>query len=157
MKKIRFILPFFLLIASSCKDSFFEIAPRGQLTAENFFQTEEHAMLATNAIYNVLRNWEIHVFAYIGCTDILSDDSDKGSEPNDAIFLLDMDNFQFDAANIAPKTVWDGYYRAIFRANIAIERIPEIKMNAALQARYIAEAKFLRAYFYFNLDVDLIK
>ena len=151
MKKIRFILPFFLLIIGSCKDSFFEVTPRGQLTAESFFQTEEHAQLATNAIYNVLRNWEIHVFAYIGCTDILSDDSDKGSEPNDAIFLLDMDNFQFDAANVAPKTLWDGYYRAIFRANIAIERIPEVKMNAALQTRLIAEAKFLRAYFYFNL------
>lgn len=151
MKKIKFVLPLLLLIVSSCKDSFFEIAPRGKLTAENFFQTEEHALLATNAIYNVMRNWEIHVFGYMGCTDILSDDADKGSEPNDATFLLEIDNFLFDAGNIAPKTVWDGYYRAIFRANIAIERIPEIKMDAALQTRLIAEAKFLRAYFYFNL------
>ena len=87
MKKIKFILPFFLLIIGSCKDRFFEVTPRGQLTAESFFQTEEHALLATNAIYNVLRNWEIHVFSYIGCTDILSDDSDKGSEPNDANVL----------------------------------------------------------------------
>jgi hypothetical protein len=151
MKKLRIILPLVLLIVSSCKDSYFEVTPRGQLTAENFFQTEEHALLATNAIYNVLRNWEIHVFSFIGCTDILSDDADKGSEPNDATFLLEMDNLLFDAGNLAPKTVWDGYYRAIFRANIAIERIPEIKMNAALQTRLIAEAKFLRAYFYFNL------
>lgn len=161
MKKIKFILPFLLLIVSSCKDSFFEVTPRGQLTAENFFQTEEHALLATNAVYNVLRNWEIHVFAYIGCTDILSDDADKGSEPNDATFLLEMDNLLFDAGNLAPKTLWDGYYRAIFRANIAIERIPEIKMNTTLQNRLIAEAKFLRAYFYFNLvrwfgDVPLV-
>ena len=151
MKKLKIILPLLLLIVSSCKDSFFEVTPRGQLTAENFFQTQEHAMLATNAVYNVMRNWEIHVFAYVGCTDILSDDSDKGSEPNDAVFLLEMDNLLFDAANIAPKTLWDGYYRAIFRANIAIERIPEIKMDVALQNRLIAESKFLRAYFYFNL------
>lgn len=161
MNKLKIFLPFLLLIVGSCKDSFFEVTPRGQLTAENFFQTEEHALLATNAVYNVMRNWEIHVFAYIGCTDILSDDSDKGSEPNDAVFLLEMDNLLFDAANIAPKTVWDGYYRAIFRANIAIERIPEIKMDAALQNRLIAESKFLRAYFYFNLvrwfgDVPLV-
>ena len=151
MKKLKIFLPFLLLIVSSCKDSFFEVTPRGQLTAENFFQTQEHAMLATNAVYNIMRNWEIHVFAYVGCTDILSDDSDKGSEPNDAVFLLEMDNLLFDAANIAPKTLWDGYYRAIFRANIAIERIPEIKMDVALQNRLIAESKFLRAYFYFNL------
>ena len=151
MKKLKIFLPLLLLIVSSCKDSFFEVTPRGQLTAENFFQTQEHAMLATNAVYNVMRNWEIHVFAYVGCTDILSDDSDKGSEPNDAVFLLEMDNLLFDAANNAPKTLWDGYYRAIFRANIAIERIPEIKMDVALQNRLIAESKFLRAYFYFNL------
>ncbi len=151
MKKIRILLPLLLLIVGSCKDSFFEVTPRGQLTAENFFQTEEHARLATNAVYNVLRNWEIHVFAFIGCTDIISDDSDKGSEPNDAAFLLEVDNFLFDASNVAPVTVWNGYYRAIFRANIAIERIPEIKMDAALQNRLIAESKFLRAYFYFNL------
>ncbi|MBL7814321.1 MAG: RagB/SusD family nutrient uptake outer membrane protein [Saprospiraceae bacterium] len=161
MKKIKFALPLLLLIVSSCKDSFFEVAPRGQLTAESFFKTEEHALLATNAVYNILRNWEIHVFSYIGCTDILSDDADKGSEPNDATFLLEMDNLLFDAGNLAPKTLWDGYYRAIFRANIAIERIPEIKMNAALQQRLIAEATFLRAYFYFNLvrwfgDVPLV-
>ena len=151
MKKIRILLPLLLLIASSCKDSYFEVTPRGQLTAENFFQTEEHARLATNAVYNVLRNWEIHVFAFIGCTDIISDDADKGSEPNDAAFLLDVDNFLLDAANVAPVTLWNGYYRAIFRANIAIERIPEIKMDVALQNRLIAESKFLRAYFYFNL------
>ena len=151
MKKLKILLPLLLLIVSSCKDSFFEVTPRGQLTAENFFQTQEHAMLATNAVYNVMRNWEIHVFAYVGCTDILSDDADKGSEPNDAVFLLEMDNLLFDAANIAPKTLWDGYYRAIFRANIAIERIPEIKMDVPLQNRLIAESKFLRAYFYFNL------
>ena len=160
-KYIKCVLPLLLLIVSSCKDSFFDVTPRGQLTAENFFKTQEHALLATNAVYNVLRNWEIHVMSFVGCTDILSDDADKGSEPNDATFLLEIDNLLFDAGNVAPKTLWDGYYRAIFRANVAIERIPEIKMEAALQKRLIAESQFLRAYFYFNLvrwfgDVPLV-
>ena len=150
-----------LLFSVGCKESFYDIKPQGQLTAENFFQTEEHAQLATAAVYNVLRNWEIHVFAYMGCTDIISDDSDKGSEPNDALFLLDIDNFIFDASNVAAVTLWQGYYRAIFRANIAIERIPEVKANETLKKRLIAESKFLRAYFYFNLvrwygDIPLI-
>lgn len=150
-----------VLFLGSCKDSYFDVKPRGKLTADNFFQTEEHAQLATAAVYNVLRSWELHVFAYIGCTDILSDDSEKGSEPNDALFLLDMDNFQFDANNVAPVTLWQGYYRAIFRANIAIERIPEVKADEKIKARLIAESKFLRAYFYFNLvrwfgDIPLI-
>ena len=156
--KISFLTTLFLI---GCKDDYYDIAPRGELTAENFFKTEEHALLATNAIYNIMRNWEIHVFAFIGATDIISDDSDKGSEPNDALFVLDLDNFAFDAGNVATVTLWQGYYRAIFRANIAIERIPEVTGNETLKKRLIAEAKFLRGYFYFNLvrwygDVPLI-
>ncbi len=145
----------------SCKDSFYDVKPQGEFTADNFFLTMEHASLATSATYNVLRNWEIHVFAYVGCTDILSDDGDKGSEPNDALFLLDMDNFNFDASNVAPVTIWTGYFRAIFRANQAITKIPNVAGDENLKKRFIAENKFLRAYFYFNLvrwfgDVPLV-
>lgn len=144
-----------------CKDSFLDLKPQGSQTADNFFITPEHAVAATNAVYNVMRNWEVTVFAFIGCTDIISDDADKGSEPNDAAFLSEIDNFTFDAGNIAPKTVWTGYYKAIFRANVAIERIPEIKMDETLKKRLIAESKFLRAHFYFNLvrwfgDIPLV-
>jgi starch-binding outer membrane protein, SusD/RagB family len=146
--KISILATFFLV---SCNSDFLDVKPQGKQTADNFFQTQEHAILATNAVYNVMRNWEVTVFAYIGCTDIISDDSDKGSEPNDAAFISEIDNFTFDAGNIAPKTIWTGYYKAIFRANVAIERIPEVKMDENLKKRLIAESKFLRAYFYFNL------
>ncbi len=146
--KISILAAFFLV---GCNSDFLDVKPQGKQTADNFFQTQEHAILATNAVYNVMRNWEVTVFAYIGCTDIISDDSDKGSEPNDAAFISEIDNFTFDAGNIAPKTIWTGYYKAIFRANVAIERIPEVKMDENLKKRLIAESKFLRAYFYFNL------
>lgn len=150
-----------ILFFAGCSDSFYDIKPQGAVTADSFFKTEEHAVSATSATYNILRDWQIHVFAYVGCTDILSDDGDKGSEPNDALFLLDMDNFTFDATNVAPVSVWTGYYQAIFRANIAIQRIPEVTGDENLKKRLIAENKFLRAYFYFNLvrwfgDVPLI-
>ncbi len=163
MKKIFSIFALCLLLFAffSCKDSFYDVKPQGELTVDNFFLTIDHAVAATNATYNVLRNWEIHVFAYVGCTDILSDDGDKGSEPNDALFLLDLDNFTLDASNVAPVTVWQGYYRAIFRANVAIGRIPGVSGDDALKKRLVAENKFLRAYFYFNLvrwfgDVPLV-
>ena len=150
-----------LIFSASCKPEYLEVVPRGSLTADNFYKTAEHAELATNAVYNVMRRWEVTVFAYLGCTDILSDDADKGSEPNDALFILEMDNLTFDAGNLAPLSCWDGYYRAIYRANIAIQKIPAIEMDAKLRARYVAECQFLRAHFYFNLvrwfgDVPLV-
>jgi starch-binding outer membrane protein, SusD/RagB family len=150
-----------LIFSASCKPEYLDVVPRGSLTADNFYKTAEHAELATNAVYNVMRRWEVSVFSYLGCTDILSDDADKGSEPNDGLFILDIDNLTFDAGNLAPLSNWDGYYRAIYRANIAIQKIPTIDMDTKLRARYVAECQFLRAYFYFNLvrwfgDVPLV-
>ena len=148
-------------IISSCGDEFLDKKPLVNQTADTFFQSEEHAIQATNATYEMLRQWQVHVFSYIGMTDIISDDADKGSTADDATFLRELDDFTFDASNTAPNTVWAGYYRGIYRANLAVENIPLIDMDETLQQRLVAENKFLRAYFYFNLvrwfgDVPLI-
>ena len=139
-----------VLSLSACQ-GVLERNPKVDFTLEGFFQTEQHAILATNSVYSMLRNWEVHVFSYIGMTDIASDDADKGSFPADAFFLQELDDFTLSPSNLAPLTVWQGYYRAIYRANLAIERIPDIEMNETLKARLIGECKFLRAYYYFNL------
>ncbi|MCB0856441.1 MAG: RagB/SusD family nutrient uptake outer membrane protein, partial [Bacteroidetes bacterium] len=146
------VFAFILLIfLQSCDSEFLEKKPLGQLTSDNFFETEQHAIWATNAVYNHMRSWEVHVFSYIALTDIVSDDADKGSTPNYANFLNEIDNFTFDPGNITFSTVWGGYYKGIFRANLAIQNIPDIDMDQSLKDQLIAENKFLRAYFYFKL------
>ncbi len=144
-----------------CSASFLDKPPLGLETSASFFKTEEQAFQATNAVYNILREWSVSVFSYIGITDIVSDDSDKGSTPTDANFLLEVDDLTFDAGNVSFSTVWDGYYQGINRANLVIENVPLIDMNVANRNRLVAEAKFLRAYFYFNLvrwfgDIPLV-
>lgn len=136
---------------SACGEDFLEKEPLGLITEDAFFKTSQQAIEATNAVYNNLRRWEVHIFAYIGMTDLVSDDADKGSTATDASFLLDIDNLTHNATNIAFSTVFDGYYQGINRANVAITRIPAIEMDAALKNRLVGEAKFLRAYYYFNL------
>ena len=134
MKRVGFLkIDKFCLIAliilcfsSSCSDDFLDKKPLGQLTSGNFFENEDHAIWGTNAVYEQLRSWEVHVFSYIGLTDIISDDGDKGSTPSDGNFLIEVDNFTFNAGNVTFTTVWSGYYRGIYRANIAIENIPSI-------------------------------
>jgi hypothetical protein len=150
-----------IILASGCGDDFLDRKPLGKLTSANFFETENHAVLATNALYEQMRSWEVHVFSYIGLTDIISDDSDKGSIANDAAFLGEVDDFTYNASNVAPLTVWQGYYRGIYRANNAIENIPGIDMNVALRDRLVGEGKVIRAYLYLNLvrwfgDIPLI-
>ncbi len=150
MKNIL-ILTIVALALFGCGEDFLNQKPQGQLTAANYFTEPDHAVWATNATYEQLRNYDVHVFSYLALTDILSDDADKGSTPSDGDFLIALDNFTFDPGNIAFDVVWQGYYRGINRANVALENIPNIEMDNALQERLLAENKFLRAYFYFNL------
>lgn len=140
---------FFLL--TGCSDVL-ERTPQGQITVENFWQNGEQAEQSVNAIYNQLRDFQVHVLPYIGVTDIISDDAEKGSVPGDANFLQEIDDFTHTPSNPGPTGVWSGYYTGIFRTNLAIERIPDVpEMDEDLRARLIGEARFLRGYFYFNL------
>ncbi|NBB72965.1 MAG: RagB/SusD family nutrient uptake outer membrane protein [Bacteroidetes bacterium] len=132
-------------------DSFLEKEPLGELSTESFFQDEDDAVAATNATYSVLRSFSVHVFAWLGATDIASDHTTKGSTPSDASFLLAFDNLEWQASNQAFSGLWAGYYQGIYRANVAIQNIPGIDMNEERRARLVGENKFLRAYYYFFL------
>lgn len=150
-----------MVLAASCKPEFTDRKPKGQLTFDTYFETEDHAVWATNAVYQNFRSWEMCAFPWIGITDIISDDSDKGSTENDGLPLLQIDNFTFDATNEMFSLSWKGHYHTIFRANLAIDNIPDIDMDETLRDRLVAENKFLRAYCYWRLvqwygDVPII-
>ena len=140
-----------VFVANSCQKEFLDRKPLGQLTYENFFETADQAVQATNAVYNQFRAWDCISLPYLGCTDIISDDADKGSTPNDGPTLAEINNFTFDPANGNIGSVWRGYYRVIARANLAIQEIPKVDMNATLRDRLVGECKFLRAYSYLLL------
>ncbi|MBC7775488.1 MAG: RagB/SusD family nutrient uptake outer membrane protein, partial [Phycisphaerae bacterium] len=105
-----------LLTATNCQKDFLDRKPPNKLTFEEFFKTEEHAIEATNAVYEQFRSFDCIALPYIACTDVLSDDADKGSTANDAPLMSDLDNFTMDATNPFISPVYKGYYRAIARA-----------------------------------------
>ncbi len=162
-KMTKRLLIIFTVIFSlqACSEDFLNRDPKGNLTAETFFENEQHAIWATNAIYANFRSWEYCGLPYLGATDIVSDDADKGSTETDGPYLKEVDDFQFDATNQTFSNIWKGHYQTIARANIAINRIPDIDMKAELKERLIGEAKFLRAFNYFRLvqwfgDIPLV-
>lgn len=140
-----------LLVATNCQKDFLDRQPPGELTYEDFFLTSDHAVQATNAVYEIYRSFDLCALPYLACTDVLSDDADKGSTANDQPVMSDIDNFLMDATNPLIAPVYQGHYRAIARANVAIENIPRVEMDAALRDRLAGECKFLRAYSYFLL------
>ena len=145
---VSLLLAMFVIV--SCSDVVNK-TPLGQQTSENFFQNEQHAIQATNASYQKLRDWNIHVFSFLGLTDMISDDATKGSTPTDAAQLLELENLTFDAGSGDVNIWWEGNYQGIYRTNIAIKNIPGIDMNTGLRERLVGENHFLRAYYYFNL------
>ncbi|WP_166920837.1 RagB/SusD family nutrient uptake outer membrane protein [Flavobacterium poyangense] len=59
-------------------------------------------------------------------------------------------NYSISPANIPP-AIWADYYKGVARCNIMVQKLPGIPMDPALKARYMAEVKTLRAYYYFDL------
>lgn len=149
-----------LLFSSSCKKDFLDVSPQGSVTEALFPQTASDATLAINAVYGNLLNWN---FWYGGfpLTEIMSDNARKGSNPGDAARLNLFDAFTFTSTSSDIFPWYSALYEAIKSANVVITKIPDIEMDEDLKARYIAEAKYLRALFYFYLvrsfgDVPLV-
>lgn len=141
-----------LVGAGACQKSFLEVAPQGEFTADDFSRNPQAAEGLVNAIYNKMLDWNFHSFSWNGVSSITSDDADKGSDPGDTgADKNDLDNYTFTPTSLSFDEVWVGHYQAIARANQALTFLPDQELPAALKARLIGEASFLRAYFYFNL------
>ncbi len=151
MKSIRNIFVGIIALSFfSCSD-FLDIKPQSELTQEAFPTTASDAQLATNAVYATLRSWHYHSGGY-PILDIMSDDSHKGSNPNDQLNTLGpYDNFTITPSQDGLDRWWATLYEGIKRANVVIEKVPEIEMDTNLRGRYIAEAHFLRGLYYFDL------
>lgn len=144
-------LAIFLFAAWSCSESFLDVPPQGQQPEEEFWVSEEDATKAVNAIYGNLREWKQVAFAPIAIESMGSDDAEKGSSPSDATFLNNFDNFTATSTEGQLSDFWNGQYQSINLCNQVLDNVPSIEMNEALKARYLAEAKFIRAYGYFRL------
>ncbi len=139
-----------VLAPFACSD-FLDIKPQGDLTQASFPESESDALLATNAVYSSLRNWPYHSGGY-PILDIMSDDALKGSNPNDQLPTIGpYDTFTFNSTQDGLDRWWAAVYEGIKRANVVIEKVPLIAMDEATIDFYVAEARFLRGLFYFDL------
>ena len=147
----------------SCDKEFLEKSPIVGTTEENFYRTEEDAIAAVNAAYATLQ-FQLspagHFRWFWG--DIMSDDAIKGgSGDNDVYDLLLLETFKGPVNTDLLESEWSANYQGIYRANVVLEKVPPIEMDADLKARILGEARFIRAWNYYNLvtmfgDVPLV-
>lgn len=105
--------------------------------------------------YNELRSFNLHSQSFITATSIRSDDADKGSTAADGgSNAITMDNFPVLASNGFCNTLWLGNYSLITKCNSTIKEVntnATIVASEAIKQQTLGEARFLRAYAYFNL------
>jgi hypothetical protein len=157
MKKLIFTLATIatLAVLPSC-EKFLNVDPPYAQDAENFFQTPEDYERALVGAYDLLQS----SFLTLWIGEIASDNAIAGGESvNDSKGLHDIDNMTHGGVNVELRNVLRWNYTGITRANYILEHKDNIDFPR--KAHILAEAKFLRAYYYFELvkyfgDVPLI-
>ncbi len=147
--KIIALLAFVIAVLGSCSD-FLNEDLKGNFSSDTYYKNDKQALQAVNGVYNAISfgnsNNQLWVFG-----DVASDDAVKGGNPGDQSEITYIDEFDVNANNGIINNYWGFTYESIARANNVIANVPAVPMDEALKNRIIGEAKFIRAYSYFNL------
>jgi hypothetical protein len=146
---------FLIFSISGCK-KFLSVDPPYTQDAENFFQTKEDYEKALTGAYDLLQA----SFLSLWIGEIASDNAIAGGESvNDSQGLHQIDNMTHGGVNNELRNILRWNYAGITRVNYIMENKDKIDFPG--KGQIIAEARFLRAYYYFELvkffgDVPLI-
>ena len=95
-------------------------------------------------------NWWVPVLKNL-CSDEGWSESPYVQLSNTMKFIYPDYNFLAGSVRGKIDDVWGILYQGIYRANQVVTYVPPIKMDTVLKNQYLGEAKFLRAYLYYNL------
>jgi hypothetical protein len=142
-----------LLGTMSCSKDIIDLSPRGTVLESNFYKTESELFQGLVAAYDPL-GFATNFTMKMGLLNAASDDTHAGgSDASDQPSWVAYDKFTLDP-NLGPQAgLWSKNFTGIYRANLVIEKSEGAVagLTADKKARYVAEAKFLRAYYYFDL------
>lgn len=148
---VKYLMAGALLANVSCTSDFLDVDSRENVDAADA-QTTYDPVMMVNGVYGELTEWD-YAFSWLGVTEIISDNADKGSSPTDGgSDKLILDNLEHTAATGSIDAMWTRFYKTIGRANLAIQYTENYGLkDQNYKNRLIGEAKFLRALHYFWL------
>lgn len=144
----KYVLFCLVFLAVSCSD-FLDEDLQGIYTSSTFYKTDDHAMLALTAAYQPMSFTNIRNPLWV-FGDVASDDAIKGGFAGDQSEIAFIEQFTYTRDNGFLIHIWQRYYEGISRTNDVIHRLgPDVSQD--LREVVTAEAKYLRAYYYFHL------
>lgn len=130
----------------SCSDDFVKVSPEYSIDSENFFNSPDDYYLALVATYDLLQA----TYPNVILGEIASDNTLCGGEsPTDVIGWQQVDDMIHTPTNSNLKDIWDWMFAGVQRANYFMEFQDKIEFDG--KELMIAEVRFLRAYYYFEL------
>ena len=138
---------------SACS-KFLDEDPTAHLSTTTYYKTAADAEAAINAVYAAARPqnfFALETRVVVG--DVMSDDAEKGGgSATDVAEIQQMKLFVVKPDNSYVEGAWQYNYHGVYLANLVLEKIPAIDMNAADKANILAQAHFFRAYYYLQLE-----
>ncbi|KAA6344423.1 RagB/SusD family nutrient uptake outer membrane protein [termite gut metagenome] len=146
MKRIKYIyILSAIVLLVACQDDLLDTNPYDAVSSGKMWTSESLVDQGVIGVYNILREGTVGLGLYVFEAYGVAADS------RDVTVLT--------SGNAIPSTgvfldYWKEHYEGIHRANDAIKNLPESSaVSEEKKARLIAECKFLRAYFYYKLNL----
>ena len=143
-----------LLTAIYCSDDFLDVAPTGSLSSNELSSLDglEGSLIGTYSIllgragfYSDATNW---IWG-----SVLGGDANKGSSEGDQSIINEVQAYAVQSNNPAVLQKYQILYEGIARANATIRLLGIAKENVSDsdKTRILAETRFLRGHYYFDL------
>nr|WP_322623456.1 RagB/SusD family nutrient uptake outer membrane protein [uncultured Flavobacterium sp.] len=141
MKKISLTIVMSALMLVSCQDDFLDLDPQDSITEAAYFKTPAHFQAAANDFYNKMISWRP-----INSSNIF-DFMDFGSDLNSLVQPYGRGVITVPNTDV----YYTNAYKYIRANNILIAKAGTYSGNPAEISKYVAEAKFFRAWHHFFL------
>lgn len=158
MKQLSVILLVTAGLLVSCSKDFLNTDPKGLVLESNYYQTRDEVYAGLVAIYNRLSveagGGDNTYSNKLGPLNAAADECwAGGASPTDMNGWQAWNTYTLSGAVGPQAEFWKIDYEGIYRANLLLQKINSdiTGLSAGEKARFTAEAKFLRAYFYFEL------
>lgn len=153
MKKIIFLTGFLgLATVMSCDDSVLDKVNPNGVTFETYFTNDNELVAGVNSAYATVQGFGLAAREWFFVHDLRGDEMATGGgqleTPRNQL-LIGVN----DPANSVANSVFTGWFRTIHRANVVLESAnkKDVSFSADIKNRVTGEAKFLRAWAYYEL------
>ena len=153
IKKYKFLVLAIAVLVTvlSCAEDYLDVEPKGTFLTDNYYSNQDEAFAGLVAAYDYVRKNSGGFENNVTMMNAGSDDFYAGGgNSSDGIGIQNFSNYNLNAIEM-PASFWTDHFRGVYRANLMIQKLPEIPMDETLKARYVAESKALRGYYYFTL------